>query len=147
MPNQSLRVRATSRINVVRGVVLFAVLSGISCNGEKTVPLYAVRGTLLVENQPAVGALVVFHPQDEGAFHRPRGVVGESGEFQLTTHTKNDGAPAGSYAVTVIWREQPDEDERGRMLLPRRYLSPETSDLQADIETESNQLPPIHLEP
>jgi hypothetical protein len=51
-----------------------------------------------------VGAVVTFNPQGEKDpnAHTPTGVVKEDGTFTVTTG-KKEGAPAGSYVVTLTW--------------------------------------------
>jgi hypothetical protein len=62
---------------------------------------------LLVGGNPARGALVVFHPLDnpDRVAVKPRAVVGRDGTFSLFSYRVGDGAPAGTYAVTVVWQQ------------------------------------------
>jgi hypothetical protein len=80
--------------------VLLALLAG--CGGPEPVKLYPVAGRLLVNGLPAANAMVAFHPADGGATC-PVGLTGKDGTFRLTTRKPGDGAPAGEYAVTVVW--------------------------------------------
>jgi hypothetical protein len=76
----------------------------------------------------------------------PHGVVGADGTFHLGTFAVDDGAPAGDYAVTVIWETQPaSRDEEALNLLPRRYASPATSGLRARVVEGETKLDPFRL--
>ena len=41
-----------------------------------------------------------------------------NGEFELTTYRTGDGAPAGTYVVTLEWKRPDDHPEQGAELLP-----------------------------
>jgi hypothetical protein len=89
--------------------VAFLPLTG--CGRGSGVRQFKVHGKVLSQGQPAVGAIVVFHPASSmGAASRfpPRGVVGKDGAFTIGSRTTDDGAPAGDYAVTIIWPGEED---------------------------------------
>ena len=74
--------------------------------------------------------------------HKPGGTSDAQGEFVLTTYTQDDGAPAGEYAVTVVWR-RPWTDAAGKPgpnLLPERYSKPDTSELRVRVKEGVNEL-------
>ncbi|MBB74686.1 MAG: hypothetical protein CMJ75_09255 [Planctomycetaceae bacterium] len=118
-----------------------------ACQHENQVPLYPVQGEVYLDSQPAEGALVVLHPLHENPAHaaQPRGFVDKNAHYQLSTRSRHDGAPAGKYAVTVLWRKQSDEDDPGELLVPRHYLDPKQSGLQATIVAGNNTLKAFHL--
>jgi hypothetical protein len=126
----------------------FAILSLLSsaCSSQKRI--YAVSGKVLYEGRPAVGAVVQFHPksdEDKGQLS-PRGEVGTDGTFQLTTFEFEDGAPAGEYAVTVFWgKPSKGGDGYDKILVPSRYLKPETSGLSAVVPEQDTILKPFIL--
>ena len=64
------------------------------------------------------------------------------GSFALSTYTANDGAPAGEYAVTVVWWNPPvdAEGKPGPNLLPQRYAKPETTPLKAVVKAGPNEV-------
>lgn len=69
------------------------------------VAVYPVAGTLRVNGQPAANAMIAFHPRgttDKRAPH-PVAVTASDGTYRLTTSEPGDGAPAGEYAVPVLW--------------------------------------------
>lgn len=117
-----------------RGLIVVAILTFafVGCE-EGRPPLAPLRGRLLFNDKPVVGAEMVFHPQFEGPGWRPTAVTGEDGSFEAGTLDPGDGAPEGSYKVTVVWHPAAGEDgeDQGPNLLPERYSRVETTDLQA----------------
>ena len=133
---------------LVRFFLAGVLLTTASCSGRK--PVFPVEGKVLMNGQPTPGATVIFHPKDatdkEALF--PTGKVNMDGTFLLTTYDAYDGAPAGPYTVTVSWLEAPTVgDDDGKLLVNRRYLSPTTSGLSAEVRAGTNELPPFKLSP
>lgn len=89
-----------------------ATLPWAGCGSRgSAVPLYKVQGTVLSHGEPAAGAIVVFHPlEPAGAAspYPPRGVVENDGTFVVGSRATADGAPAGDYAVTIVWPGEQD---------------------------------------
>lgn len=83
-------------------VVLLTCVVGC---GPRQVDVYPVAGTLTVGGRPAANAMVAFHPLDRGGTQAslPVASTGPDGTYRLTTYADGDGAPAGEYAVTVVW--------------------------------------------
>jgi hypothetical protein len=130
----------------VRILLAAALLLAVSCSGRKSV--YPVRGKVLFEGAPAVGARVQFHPENQSAEQpfAPVGEVDKDGTFRLTTYSHEDGAPAGRYTVTVLWgKPSKGGDGYDQIWVPERYLSPATSKLTADVPEQETELPPFHL--
>ena len=100
--------------------------------------------------KPAGGALLIFHPQGDGADARakPVGRVDERGDFTVTTYTAGDGAPPGAYVITVQWpapRKTPFGPE-GKDRLQGRYGDPRTAALRFTVEErDDNEIPVIRL--
>ncbi len=114
---------------VARLLLLAVPLAVSSCGGGGN--QYPVRGQVFYEGQPAAGAVVFFHPQDDHAptgdssgghasmADTPFGKVGPDGSFELTTYGKGRGARPGRYAVTISWtRPSPAGDGEDQDLLP-----------------------------
>jgi hypothetical protein len=129
----------------------FVLCALLGCHKSHPTPVYPTRGKVFYQGKPAMGAFVVFHAlAGEENPAAPRATVGPDGEFALSTFAKEDGAPAGDYAVSVEWRKlikRPDgETEAGANLLPPRYAKPETSGLRATVSpTSQNELPAFDL--
>jgi hypothetical protein len=120
-----------------------------SCSKNEHLPVYSVQGQVLVDGKPAEQAVVALHSLDEDPIkHRisPTGVVDASGNFSLSTYAMGDGAPAGDYGVSIIWRKptvRSDEDQPD--LLPTHYRNAATSGIRVKVQQGSNQLEPFRL--
>jgi hypothetical protein len=122
---------------VVFGVGLLFAAGG--CGAAPTdapqVPLHPVTGTISLDGKPIAGAQVVLHalqgstPGDI----TPTGVTDEHGFFEISSYQPKDGAPEGSWSVTVSWPEilpgGGSDPEYGRERLPLKYQDPNKSGL------------------
>jgi hypothetical protein len=126
--------------------VLLTALVTPSCSSTDKAnqkPVHPVRGEVLLNEKPAVGAFVLFVPVNEPAENpdpRPRGTVGPDGSYTLSTYGENDGAPAGDYLVAV-WMDDPDQGDK----LKGRYRDPGQSKLKATVKEGSNEIPTFRL--
>jgi hypothetical protein len=131
----------------------FAVtlLACCGCSGEPRT--YPVRGKVLYKGQPAAGAKVIFEPKNNSDPRalRPTATVIADGSFTLSSREPGDGAPAGEYAVLLIW---PDEPARGRGLAVKQpsrdrlrgaYSNPDKPLRQVQITEGNNELPAFEL--
>ena len=102
------------KLNACLGLpLLFLVGSLISCGGgdENRVPVLPVKGRVLLDAEPAVGAYVEFIQKNPIAATKnisPTSSVDENGNFLLSTYALGDGVPEGDYHVLVRW-PTPDE--------------------------------------
>ena len=120
--------------------VLFVFLLVSCAKPPENPPTYLVTGRVLLEGNPAHGAVVILHPSNgEATTNRPRAKTDAKGEFTLTTFTNGDGAPAGDYTVTVEWKRADDHPEQGTDLLPSVYSDPKTSKLKVTITPGNNE--------
>lgn len=142
--------------------ISYCLLAGSAGCSDGRVKTYPVAGQVLVGGEPAGGARVVFCPasdSDQIKLLRPWGKTDSTGSFQLTTFVRGDGAPEGTYQVTVRWPKETrqsnppaadSEDERGgpvlRDVLNGRYAHPDKSGLTAVIKPGRNKLPPLKLD-
>lgn len=136
---------------------LSCVMFASSCGRSKIpeiqgkLPVFPVKGKLLLDGKPLANANLVFHPTTplpkDASQILPRGRTSEDGDFTLTTYSDNDGAPAGKYRVTVSYRgthqnlrtnEEPD-------LMPSAYRNPRASVLKAEVQEGDNDLPPLEI--
>jgi len=112
---------------------------GVSERNRK--PVYAVNGKVFFAGTPAAEAQVAFHAIEGKKMRRVAdGLVEADGSFLLTTYKAFDGAPAGSYAVTVVWREPDDKGRPGPNRLPEKYSRPDTSGLRAQVKSGTNEV-------
>src|SRR5687768_2912810 len=82
------------------------VFSSCGSGGKPSVPLLPTQGQVFYQGQPAAGAMVILHPLDEqGDWKKgyPSGWVASDGSVKIQTGGEWDGAPAGEYAVVVVW--------------------------------------------
>ncbi len=114
-------------------------------------PVFPARGTLLLDGKPLVNANLVFHPttpfaKDASKF-LPRGRTNEEGAFSLTTYSDNDGAPAGTYRVTVSYRgvHQNLRTNEEPELLPPTFRNPRATSLKAEIHEGDNDLAALEI--
>ena len=133
---------------------LFAILALAlaSCSREGRPPVYPVRGTVTFQKRPATKAVVVLRPVAPGGPKDvlPRGEVGPDGSFQIGTFADGDGAPAGEYAVTVIWPEAKKDADGADVVegdrLGGRFNDPARSKWKVQIKDGPNDLEPIRLD-
>lgn len=136
------RIRATA-------VILGTTLLTLSCSQKSAVAVYPVRGTVLYRDKPAAGARVVFHPVNSAAHDQPvpQATVDADGSFRLSTYTQHDGAPPGTYAVTVQWSSDSVKEEDGTPVGPDRlqgrYGDPKKTPLRIEVRAERNELKPF----
>jgi hypothetical protein len=151
----------TSRAATTRLIGLFAFLLGavaLAGCGNDRLALYDVTGKVLVDGQPAEGAIVIFCPVDASeqlANLRPAGKASAVGDFELTTYDPADGAPAGQYKVLVKWPsatpvaqrrdDRPGAANAGPDRLKGKYYNIDSTPLAATIEEQSNELAPFEL--
>lgn len=133
---------------------VLAALLGSSCASDSRKPLYPVRGKVFFQKaRPAAEALVVFHPLNDPDPRKnwpegfPRGTVAGDGSFALSTYQTGDGAPAGEYAVTIVWSpKNPDDRERETPdRLEGRYSDPQQSKWRVTVKAEANDLQPFFV--
>lgn len=120
------------------GCLVFVLLGLTGCGSAPTdapqVPLHAVSGTVTLDGKPIAGARLALHAIQGAKVGdiSPTAVTDENGQFQVSTYQPMDGAPEGSYSVTVSWPEVlsgGSDPEYGRERLPVRYQDPEKSGL------------------
>ncbi len=105
-------------------------------------PTYPVRGTVHFEGNPTPGALVTFHLVSGKQTQRVAdGLVEADGSCTLSSYGPNDGAPAGDYVVTVVWRKPffDAEGKPGPNWLPEHYARPASSGLRVAVEPSRNE--------
>ncbi len=87
------------------GAILIAAIGcGKPPADVPTATLLPVTGTINVNGKPASGAHVTFHPVDATSGVTPCGIVDESGQFQLTTYSPEDGARQDLIASPFLGR-------------------------------------------
>jgi hypothetical protein len=149
-------------------VVLLA-LSAVSCDGSPPtgpIPVHPVGGQVTYQGKPVPGALVVFHAANPAATAStkpgedaptgpptPVGTTDADGKYKMHTYIGDDGAPVGSYKVTVtlalggetrdVMTKQVAKTQS--VPLPLKYADSKTSDIHVDVKAGDNDLPVFEL--
>lgn len=114
----------------------------------RTVP---VSGSVVHRGGPVPGVLVKFHPQfDIGRVDFiPYGETGADGKFVLSTGASGNGAPQGTYKVTLerfyVGVDAKDGLEAEVDGLNGAYSDPNKSEWTVTIKSGSNVLDPFEL--
>jgi hypothetical protein len=137
MRNVSLALTNAAAIGIV-------LLAGCSGANEERLPTYPVSGQVFVNGLPAAGAVVQLYGKDDPKLEGlcPHAIVGVDGSFQLTTYKTGDGAPAGTYALTIKWPTPPlpGKDHDGPDRFGGRYSDPRKPVCQMEIVQGENDL-------
>ncbi|MCU0713621.1 MAG: carboxypeptidase-like regulatory domain-containing protein [Pirellula sp.] len=134
-------------------LVLVYLLAGCAFWGCGGSSLPQLSGTVTVNGTPAVGALVIYHPQGDGKV--ATGVADAEGKYQLVTDAEV-GVTPGKYQVTVTWPDPNHKQEAGSLLsqassepgpdvLKGKFAKKEASGLSAEITASTKELQPIAL--
>lgn len=73
-------------------------------DGEK--PVFPITGTVTVDGVPQEGLRITLHDSSGGDPAKPTfssGYSKEDGKISISTYADGDGAPAGTYKVTIEW--------------------------------------------
>ncbi len=145
--NSTLRLWKPYRVLVALVLVLVVGCGKGAAPWEKT---YPVKGVISFKGKPVADAELSFFPEDASYpdLVRPRAKSGADGTFVVWTYEQGDGAPVGSYKVTVVHHEigisketvitKPND-------LPEKYSKLDTTDLTVEVRGTENELPPIDL--
>lgn len=123
-------------------------LVAIGCGGgDWRAETQPASGSITINGKKPEGAIVRFHPTKEAIDVReskPWGLVGSDGTYRLRTYEKGDGAPVGTYHVTVEWLDNPHVP--GAVdLLGGAYADPDRSKTKITIKEGQTELPPIEI--
>lgn len=127
------------RISILIGFMLFALLTGCGSDQAKTA---IVKGTITFKGKPVPNGTVTFIPLGEGP--AATGELQKDGSYTLKTYKDADGAVLGKHKVIVVAME----DMAGRLpedrtptpppIVPHKYTSAATTDLQAEVKEGEN---------
>lgn len=128
--------------------------AGCSQTDDDRIAVFPVSGVITVEGKPAEGAEVVLYGDSPELSGKgtviPSGTTDTEGRFVLRSYDPGDGAPAGTYRVSVHWPEPipPGADEEmfePKDRLNEKYLDPKTSEITLQVPEGGGELPPIEL--
>jgi len=135
---QQPRYLAIRLIHVIAVLIAATPLCAGCGSAKSNRPAVAVvKGKVLLDGQPLENGSI------ETTVDAGRGALGaiHGGEFELSTYGTNDGAILGTHKVAVIAREKGEdgpEAKAGKLLVPERYTSPQTSKLTIDVQPGTN---------
>jgi hypothetical protein len=136
---------------VIAPTVILLAVSFAGCGkgpkGPPRVPTFPVKGQLVLDGAPTPGVFLVFHPTGVdaagGEVIRPRSRTANDGSFQVGTYESADGAPIGTYKVTVQYQplvEQDGDIKAGPNVVPAQYTRPDTTPLTVEVKEGENTL-------
>lgn len=134
-------------------VLLMIAVAAIGC-GKQGHELASVNGKVVYRGKPLPFGTVTFQPENG----RPSiGILQPDGTFQMATRGQGDGAAVGKNKVRICCFEfhQARSNERGggsttaaiglgKALIPREYMSYETSGIVVEVRSGAND--PVVLE-
>ena len=128
--------------------VAAAYFATSGCGQKEEIPeLVSVTGKVTFQGQPLANASISFVPADEDKEStlvvRPHGQTDEQGQYELSWHGDHDGAPPGKYQVMVMAfkpNDNDDEEIQPESLIPKKYNSPKTSGLNADVSEDGENV-------
>ncbi len=103
-----------------------------------------VSGRVLMGRQPVPGAIVTFEPKFEWKTDvpKPRAVTEADGSFEIGTKLTGDGAPAGTYQVSI---GSPEGESKIR--ISANFKDPASSGLTATVADKPVRLPDYLVKP
>jgi hypothetical protein len=145
----------------------FFLALNVGCGGQDRLPVNPVRGRVEYQGRGIPGAVVIFHPQ-EGADEkakkmRPFAYADGEGNFELKTYVDGDGAPPGTYRVSIVAASGGPAVDRGAATsaggqesalsssvrippqITEKYRSVDSSGIQVTIHDGENNLEPFAL--
>jgi hypothetical protein len=128
-------MRVLSRRLIALALLVLPLLAAWGCGSSAAnLPsLIPVKGKVTYKGRPLTQGVVRFEPDGYG---RPaNGTLGSDGTFVLTTLKEGDGIVAGQHRVYVTGTGKTVKQE----LIPKKYTSPNTSKLTADVDTEHTE--------
>ena len=112
---------ANRSTSVMRVAAALLVSAAAGC-GEPGPMLYPVVGKVTLDGQPAKEGGVVFHDEANG-MRRFVGGIAADGTYKII-HNRKEGAPAGTYRVTVFVTETPVDASGKPVDLPKTLSNP-----------------------
>lgn len=114
--------------------------------GSSGPEMASVSGKVTYEGNPVTKGTISFQPLDPAG--RPAvGEIGPDGSYSLQTEVPGDGALLGEYRVAITAREDvildyiPKKPVPPKLLVPKKYEDPGTSELKAVVKSGSNDFP------
>ncbi len=143
---------AGSRLAALLLLALATTLPWAGCGAShRSVPQFKIHGKVLSRGSPAAGAIVVLHPVNKTGVspYPPRAVAATDGTFVIGSSMKDDGAPEGEYAVTIVWPEEQDPKKQFENTPPDRLKNrcndAKNPKWRIRVSAGENALPPLDV--
>lgn len=140
------------------------MISPLGCKRNSRLTVAPVHGQVTYKGQGVPNATVIFIPSGETAEllkrMRPFAYADGQGIFDLKTYVRGDGAPPGTYRVSIIAGSgvaSPGKDARAEPaaspaspnrvppLISQKYENEATSGIEVTVQNGENNLPPFEL--
>jgi len=135
--------------NTACTTIWLACLACLGCGEDWQAETHPVIGRVNINGQAPEGAVVTLYTTGEKVDERnsrPWGVVQHDGSFTLTTYDKGDGAPVGTYKLTIKWPEDLSKPSTAMTdRLGGKFARPEQSQWTVTIEEGNNELELIEI--
>jgi hypothetical protein len=164
MRGYSKRARGALAFSAAATIVFATIGCGDDSGMAKR---YKVYGTVTYNGKPVEKGQIAFVPE-KGDAQGAQGQI-DNGSYSLTTLSPGDGALPGSYKVTIDTRQiddaalkaatkkfaeqnkieglaMPPQDVQARMYqkarsaTPAKYMTPDATDLKAEVKEQSNKI-------
>ena len=124
-------------ISGMRLIVAVLLPLAIGC-GESGADLGSVEGTVTLDGQPLVKAMVDFQPMDDAERSSYDGQTDEAGHYVLHATASQKGAEPGDYTVHITLPKRADDDPNAKTApkLPAKYNT--QSELKATVKVGKN---------
>jgi hypothetical protein len=126
------------------GIMLVVVASASGCGKNR--PLAPITGKVTYRGKPLTFGTVVFQPPSG---QPATGAIQPDGTFQLTTRGEGEGAVVGKNRVRIACYEGQNPNSKasaagreimlGKPLIPRKYLSYDTSEIILEVRPGVNE--------
>ena len=139
--------RSERESSLRRGLLLLLCLAAGCSDEAVSLKTYPVRGSVLVNGEPAKGMVVTFQNTDKSApgnAAHPVAVTDKDGKFALSTDSNKDGAPEGEYVVRFFWNSSEGLPAFDR--LGGRFNKAEQSKFRVKVEPKEMDLEPFRLD-
>jgi hypothetical protein len=149
-----LRIMLNLSKRTKRSIVGLGLLAATALTGCAPTPDWEIThpttGKVIFKGKPLADVELSFFPEDKSFPEsiRPRAKTAADGTFVIWTHAQGDGAPAGSYKVTLIHNAvatskntivaKPND-------LPIKYAMRDTTDVSVQIVAGNNELQAFEL--
>lgn len=141
-------------------LLMLSLMGFAGCGGEdewesKRPKIYRAGGVVNLDGKPLDEAIVVYHAVDHNV--SAQATTDKNGRFTLTTYKDKDGAAEGTQKVVVTKRiyveqktkyDSPTEPSVAKIpkdLLPLKYASPSTTDIEVTVNTSGTNEAVIEL--